>query len=248
MMVVCGLWLLIWHLLADPRRPIKRSGGLVEWFGLNSRDNSGSVTLRGVDVLQTEADYLDKNKKKKNEEKENEEEEGEIPSIFNYEIETIKGQRFSLRKYAGKRAGYLIVNVASNCGYTRDTYRELEILNAKYKDSGLEIIAFPTDDFKQEPNENKEIETYVRRDMGSRIPLLCSKISVNGPNKHPLFEYLEKNSPNRTGDIKWNFEKFLVNAKGVVVKRYKSEESPMSFEDEIKKVLSEYDGNIEYVP
>jgi len=139
---------------------------------------------------------------------------------------TITGDTTSLAAYAGKVV--LIVNVASKCGYTPQ-YTDLEKLYQTYKDSGLVVIGFPANNFKnQEPGTNKEILDFCTTSYNVTFPLMA-KISVLGPDKHPLFVALTEKS-NIPGEIKWNFSKFLLDRNGNLVARFDSPVKPMSDE------------------
>uniref|UniRef100_A0A6B2LMJ7 Glutathione peroxidase n=1 Tax=Arcella intermedia TaxID=1963864 RepID=A0A6B2LMJ7_9EUKA len=130
----------------------------------------------------------------------------------------------------------LVVNVASNCGYTKIHYEQLPFLYKKYNSRGLEIVAFPCNQFGlQEPGDNEQIK-QVAESYGLNFRLM-DKIEVNGENAHPLWEYLK----GQTGgsDVKWNFSKFLINKKGQVYGKYPSEISPLQIEEQIILLLKE---------
>lgn len=139
--------------------------------------------------------------------------------IYSFEVEDAKGEKDNLEYYKGKVL--LIVNTASKCGFTKQ-YGELEKLYKKYKDDGLEILAFPCNQFgKQEQGTNEEIQNFC--DINFRISFkVFAKIDVKGKNAHPLFSYLSKEAKGLLGskDIKWNFTKFLVDRKGHVTERF----------------------------
>jgi glutathione peroxidase len=137
---------------------------------------------------------------------------------------TITGEEKQLRDYAGKVL--LIVNVASQCGYTPQ-YKGLEQLNQKYQAAGLRILGFPCNDFgAQEPGSNEEIAQFCDRNYGVSFELF-DKVHAKGDQQHPLYARLT-NAIEPTGNVAWNFEKFLVNKKGEVVARFKSSVSPDS--------------------
>ena len=120
----------------------------------------------------------------------------------------------------------LVVNTASECGYTPQ-YAGLEQLYQKYKGKGFAIAAFPANDFgAQEPGTDEQIKTFCAKKFKTTFDLF-SKISVKGPGMHPLYQFLTSR-PGMSGDIKWNFSKFLVDAKGNVVARFDSKVEPLS--------------------
>jgi glutathione peroxidase len=152
-------------------------------------------------------------------------------------IKTIQGQDSSLETFAGKVV--LVVNVASKCGLTKQ-YDALEKLYEKYRDKGLVVAGFPSNDFAgQEPGTNEEIAQFCTANFGVAFPMF-EKITVVGPNKHPLYAALTSAKPDAAGDkqafrdnlkkhgltpnpdpeVLWNFEKFLVGKNGEVVARF----------------------------
>ena len=156
-------------------------------------------------------------------------------NIINEKVRNIDGQEVSLSDYKGKVL--MIVNVASFCGYTPQ-YEGLENIYKKYKDMGLEILAFPCNDFgAQEPGSNEEIKTFCTTRYSVTFPLF-DKIKVLGNEKSPLYAKLINFPP--AGDISWNFEKFLIDKNGNVVARFKSKVTPESEEitSAIEKELS----------
>jgi glutathione peroxidase len=124
----------------------------------------------------------------------------------------------------------LLVNVASQCGYTPQ-YSALEAIYEKYKDRGFVILGFPANNFgAQEPGTNEEIKTFCTRKYSVTFPMYA-KISVKGADQAPLYAYLTKETPaGISGDIKWNFTKFLVDRDGKVVQRFESAVTPDSKE------------------
>jgi glutathione peroxidase len=146
-------------------------------------------------------------------------------SIADISVNTIDGQPKSMGEYAGKVL--LIVNVASQCGYTPQ-YKGLEALYQKYQSQGLEVLGFPCNDYgMQEPGSNAEIQQFCETRYGVTFPMF-DKVHAKGGEQHPLYAQLTKAEP--TGDVAWNFEKFLVNKQGEVVARYKSGVAPESSE------------------
>lgn len=147
-----------------------------------------------------------------------------------------KGNPFPFSELKGKVV--LIVNVASKCGFTPQ-YKDLEELNKKYKDKGLQIIGFPCNQFGgQEPGDANAIESFCSLNYGVGFPVL-GKIDVNGDKADPVYEWLKskKSGVFGLGRIKWNFEKFLIDQKGNVVQRYSSLKNPSSIEPEIERLL-----------
>jgi glutathione peroxidase len=149
------------------------------------------------------------------------------PSIYTFKVQNIDGQALDLKKYKGKKV--LIVNTASKCGYTKQ-YADLQKLADTYKDK-LVVIGFPANNFGgQEPGENLNIKEFCQKNFGVTFPL-AEKSSVKGDDISPLFKHLTTASnPDFTGDIKWNFEKFLIDEDGNLIRRFRSSVTPMSTE------------------
>jgi glutathione peroxidase len=148
-------------------------------------------------------------------------------SVYDFKLKNIDGKAFDLSKYKGKKL--LIVNTASKCGFTPQ-YKELQELADKYKGKVV-VVGFPANNFGgQEPGLNAEIKTFCEKNYGVTFPL-SEKVSVKGADISPLFQYLT-NAPNPdfTGEIKWNFEKFLIDENGKLVHRYRSQTKPLSTE------------------
>ena len=119
----------------------------------------------------------------------------------------------------------LIVNVASKCGYTKQ-YSGLQKIYETYKDQGFTVLGFPCNDFGgQEPGSNNEIQEFCSVNFNVTFPMF-DKVKVLGDAKSPLFEELTNNEVTGKSDIKWNFEKFLIDKKGNVVKRFRSSTEP----------------------
>ncbi|GAB4321740.1 MAG: glutathione peroxidase [Candidatus Zixiibacteriota bacterium] len=155
--------------------------------------------------------------------------------IMDIPFKTITGETTSLRAYEGHPI--LIVNVASKCGYTPQ-YEGLQKIYEEYKDAGLVVMGFPANNFGgQEPGSNKEILEFCTSEYHVTFPMMA-KISVRGEDKHPLFKRLTEGSP-ISGEINWNFTKFLLNKKGQLVARFDTKVEPTSKEvrDAIAKVL-----------
>lgn len=145
-------------------------------------------------------------------------------TVSDITVKTIDGKEKQLNEYAGKVL--LIVNVASYCGYTPQ-YSGLEALNQKYRDAGLRILGFPCNDFgAQEPGTNSEIAQFCETSYGVTFDLF-DKVHAKGSEQHPLYAKLTQ-AVEPTGDVAWNFEKFLINQQGEVVARFKSGVKPDS--------------------
>lgn len=157
-------------------------------------------------------------------------------TIYTFGANNYKNEAVDFSQYKGKTL--LIVNTASACGFTPQ-YAGLEDLYKKYKDKGLEVLAFPCNQFgKQEKGDNTEIKQFC--DLNFNISFdLFSKIDVNGDNTHPLFEHLKNEAPGILGSkgIKWNFTKFLVNNQGKVIKRYSPRTKPADIDSDIAAIL-----------
>jgi glutathione peroxidase len=154
-------------------------------------------------------------------------------AIYSYSVKTIDGKDRSLAEYKGQVL--LIVNVASLCGFTPQ-YDGLEALQKKYRDRGLRVLGFPANNFgAQEPGKDAEIKEFCRTKFGIDFDLF-SKVSVKGPDQHPLFKFLTTES-GQNGEISWNFSKFLVAKDGTVAARFSPASEPLS--DEITRKVEE---------
>ena len=148
-------------------------------------------------------------------------------SIYSVPLKDIDGKSTSLKPYEGKVL--LIVNVASKCGYTPQ-YAGLQELHDKYKDKGFFVLGFPCNQFgHQEPGTNEEIKQFCSSKYQVTFPLF-DKIEVNGPNRNPLYVSLAGDGSPFPGDIKWNFNKFLIGRDGKILKRFDSKVKPDSAE------------------
>ena len=157
-------------------------------------------------------------------------------TVYNFKVKNIKGEDSSLSQYSGKVL--LIVNVASQCGYTKQ-YKGLEELYKKHQKEGLEILGFPCNQFgQQEPGSDEEIKTFCETKFNVSFPLF-SKIDVNGADTHPLYVFLKTERPGifKTEAIKWNFTKFLVDRQGEVIGRFGSNVEPSDLEKDIIAAL-----------
>jgi len=145
-------------------------------------------------------------------------------SVYDFKLKTIDGDDFSLAKFKGKKI--LVVNTASKCGYTKQ-YAELQQLSELYKDK-LVVVGFPANNFGgQEPGTNQDIKTFCKENFSVSFPM-SGKTSVKGDDISPLFKYLtETQNPDFTGEVKWNFEKFLLDEKGNLIHRYRSATKPL---------------------
>lgn len=158
------------------------------------------------------------------------------PSIYDFSATSLEGKSVDLSSYKDKVL--LIVNTASQCGFTPQ-YQGLQALHEKYASLGLEVLGFPCNQFgQQEPGNATEIQSFCETRYGVSFPLF-EKIDVNGPQAHPLFQYLTKTAPGILGTeaIKWNFTKFLVDRQGKVIKRYPSLTKPEDLTKEIEALL-----------
>ena len=157
-------------------------------------------------------------------------------SIYDFKVLDIDGKEVQMSKYKGKTL--LIVNVASKCGFTPQ-YEGLEKLYQSYKDQGVMVLGFPSNQFsKQEPAGNTEIKFFCTSTYDVHFDMF-SKINVNGDNADPLYAFLKKEQTGFLGTeaIKWNFTKFLVGKSGTVLKRYGSKTTPKEIGKELEKLL-----------
>jgi len=139
------------------------------------------------------------------------------PSVLDLTVRSIDGRDVDLSRYKGKVV--VIVNVASKCGYTPQ-YEGLEKLYRERKDEGLVILGFPANNFNgQEPGSDQEIAAFCKSRYDVTFPMF-SKVSVKGPDQHPLYERLARQPEPIGGDPKWNFTKFIVDREGKVVARF----------------------------
>ena len=159
-----------------------------------------------------------------------------MSSIYDFKAKNLRGQEVSLSDYRGKVL--LIVNTASKCGFTPQ-YEGLQSLYAKHEAQGFSVLAFPCNQFgAQEPEGEAKIGEFCATVFGATFPLFA-KVDVNGPDAHPLFDYLKHEMPGLLGTerIKWNFTKFLVGRDGKVVARYAPITAPGNIEKPIEKLL-----------
>jgi len=159
-----------------------------------------------------------------------------MKGLYNFNVVTATGVEQSMSIYKDKVL--LIVNVASECGFTPQ-YEGLQNLYESYRDQGFEILAFPCNQFGgQEPGTSKQIQNFCKVNFGVTFPLFA-KIDVNGENAHPLYVYLKDKAPGVLGtkSIKWNFTKFLIDKKGNIIKRYGSSTKPEKIAKDIEVLL-----------
>ena len=146
-------------------------------------------------------------------------------SIYDHKLVDIDGNETSLQTHKGKVL--LIVNVASRCGFTRQ-YKGLEALHKEFEGKGLVICGFPCNQFGgQEPGDEEEIKAFCSSKYGVTFPMY-SKISVNGAERHPLYESLVGEKSPTKGKVKWNFTKILVGRDGIPIDRFGSLTFPSS--------------------
>jgi len=158
-------------------------------------------------------------------------------SVYDFEALSIDGKPAHLATQRGKVL--LIVNTASQCGFTPQ-FDGLEALWDTYRERGLVVIGFPSNEFGgQDPGTDDEIAHFCRSKYGVSFPMM-SKVAVNGADAHPLWQWLAAEAPGILGSqaIKWNFTKFLVGRDGRVIKRYGPTETPESMKDDIEAALA----------
>lgn len=148
-----------------------------------------------------------------------------VNSIYDIEVQDITEKPVKLSEYRGKVL--IIVNTASKCGFTGQ-YEGLEALYKKYKDKGLVVLGFPSNDFlKQEPGNNSEIQSFCTLNYGVTFPMFA-KIAVKGSEQHPLYAYLtsSRTNPETAGKVSWNFNKFIISRDGKLSARFGSRTKP----------------------
>ena len=161
--------------------------------------------------------------------------DAKVTGPLDFKMEGIDGKEVDLSKYKGKVV--LFVNVASECGYTKQ-YTGLQAIYEKYGKQGFVVIGVPANDFgSQEPGSNEEIVKFCSSKYKVTFPMLA-KVSVKGKEQTPLYGFLtsKETNPKYSGEIGWNFEKFLVNKQGEVVGKFKSGIAPES--DELVKAIT----------
>jgi len=144
-------------------------------------------------------------------------------SIHTFKVKDVDGKTIDFSGFKGKKI--LIVNTASECGYTRQ-YQDLQDLHSQYGNKVV-VIAFPANNFGgQEPGSNEEIKSFCSKNYQVGFPI-AGKVSVKGSDMAPIFQWLTtQDNPDFTGDINWNFEKFLLDENGKLIRRYRSRVKP----------------------
>jgi glutathione peroxidase len=184
--------------------------------------------LAGLLVLAAVALVTDAKEKK---------EGNKVAPVFNFKMKSLDGKDVDLSKYQGKVV--LIVNVASKCGNTPQ-YEGLQALHEKYGKQGLVVLGVPANDFgKQEPGSNPEIAKFCKDNYGVTFDMLA-KVHVKGDKKCPLYQFLtsKETNPKFAGEVKWNFQKYLIGRNGEIVARFEHRVKPES-EDVVKAIKAE---------
>lgn len=153
----------------------------------------------------------------KNKAKANKTKAMDTETIYQYKVTDLYGKSFDFASLKGKKV--IVVNTASKCGLTPQ-YKDLEAIYEKYKDKGLVIVGFPANNFaSQEPGTSQEIATFCQQNYGVTFPMM-DKISVKGEDMAPIYKFLTQKSKNGLEDseVQWNFQKYLINEKGQLVK------------------------------
>ena len=153
-------------------------------------------------------------------------------SFYDIACRNLEGQPIKLSDYNDHLI--LVVNIASGCGYVKQL-GALQSLYKTYKDQKFIVIAVPSNQFYQESLNNPEIGEFCKRNYGVSFPILA-KTDLNGKNRHPLYTYLLENAPKgQQMNIRWNYEKFLIEPKGKVTKRFSSSTQPQAIETYIQE-------------
>ena len=158
-------------------------------------------------------------------------------TVYDFEALSIDGKPSHLSTQRGRVL--LIVNTASACGFTPQ-FAGLESLWESYRDKGLTIVGFPSNEFgAQDPGSNAEIASFCQLNYGVSFPMMA-KVKVNGADAHPLWKWLTAEAPGLLGSeaVKWNFTKFLVGKDGAVIKRYAPGAAPESLQADIERALA----------
>ena len=158
-------------------------------------------------------------------------------TVYDFEALSIDGKAAHLSTQRGKVL--LVVNTASACGFTPQ-FAGLEKLWADYRDQGLVVVGFPSNEFgAQDPGSNDEIAAFCQLNFGVSFPMM-GKVQVNGAQAHPLWQWLKAQAPGLLGSegVKWNFTKFLVGRNGRVLKRYGPNDAPESLRADIEAALA----------
>ncbi|MEM9898211.1 MAG: glutathione peroxidase [Pseudomonadota bacterium] len=160
-----------------------------------------------------------------------------MTTVFDFSALDMSGKDVPISDFEGSVT--VIVNVASKCGFTPQ-YTGLESLFQTYKEQGFSVLGFPCNQFaNQEPGNAEEIANFCSTEYGVSFPMFA-KVDVNGPNAHPLFEFLKKSKPGFAGtkNVKWNFTKFLVDRDGKPKRRYGPNEKPELMTKDIERMLA----------
>jgi glutathione peroxidase len=162
-----------------------------------------------------------------------------MTTLYDFTVEDAQGKSVALSQYKNKVM--IIVNTASKCGFTPQ-YKDLQALYETWHDKGLEILAFPCNQFaSQESGTDDEIQEFCQVNFGLTFPVLA-KIKVNGKDSHPLYKYLRSQKGTRLGSqIKWNFTKFLIAKDGSIFKRFEPNVNPLEMAPFIEALLKEKD-------
>ena len=155
-----------------------------------------------------------------------------MTKVYDFKETEMNGQEIDFSRYQGKVL--IVVNTASKCGLAPQL-EGLEDLYKKYHDQGLEVIGFPSNQFKQELDSDEATSEYCQLHYGVTFPM-TKRVVINGDDEDPLFTYLKTESGN--GRIKWNFTKFLVGKDGQLVKRYAPNTKPSKMEETIVEELN----------
>ena len=149
------------------------------------------------------------------------------PSFYDFKMKTIDGKDYDFKTLKGKKV--LLVNLASFCGYTKQ-YEGLQELSTKYKDK-LVVLGFPSNSFYQEPKDNAEIGAFCKKNYGVTFTVF-EKIDVKGKDQHPLYKWLSEKELNgwNSKSPSWNFNKYLVDENGKLLKHFGSNTEPLSKE------------------
>lgn len=161
-----------------------------------------------------------------------------VGSFYELSAKDIGGKLVNFSTYRGKVV--LVVNTASQCGFTPQL-KDLEALYKKYANRGFVVLAFPSNDFKQEKGDNTEVQSFAKKEYGCTFPFF-DKAPVTGKDKQPIYQFLTEQKPGLIfKDVSWNFEKFLVDRKGQVIERWTSITKPSSDKvvEAIEKALNE---------
>eukprot|EP01039_Chlorochromonas_danica_P011116 gene11116-12384_t len=160
-------------------------------------------------------------------------------TIFDFQVENSNGEVVPLDQFKGKKA-YLVVNIANRCALTKQNYLEMQSLYDQYKERGLEILAFPCDNFGNKEESTNEGIVQLAASKGAHFPILGKVDCEKGEEQsHPLFSFLKSSLPAGVfgARLKWNFTKFLCDAHGIPVKRFSPTQSPMAMEQDIQDLL-----------